>query len=437
MLQTIKNFLKKILPPPVQVFHREIARILDAVSNLRSAVSSLHKEQKKILDEITSMREEQVQLLALNRELRQDFSLKMQEYADMISRLSEDNAALNHEVQRQGHHVLQTLDRKDRRAANVPILSVLIPVYNVETYLRECLDSVVNQSMAEIEIICVDDGSTDASGDILDEYAEKGPRIKVIHKEKNEGLLLARKTAVEAATGAYILFLDSDDAIAPGLCAFAEEVTQNEYADIIQFGADVLDFSQDTKKTAWLHRVLTPPASEYTGEDILEEAYVNRSYVTSLWGKLYKSSLCKKAYSVMPDMYCYVGEDIFTYFYLAYYAQSYKGIPTRAYYTYRHGLGVTNTDVMPLKKFELYCSMATFVKAIYDQLVRESTDPSLLDSYNAMVRRVSEDCCRIYASRIREEDKAGAWKMLTSYWGDNPIAEGSAKKILGVSLAQS
>ena len=462
MLQEIKNFLKKILPPSIRMFNREITRVLDAVANLRSAIksmnkdllneiSSVQKDQTQLIAELTSVRKELDQILAQNAEIRQDFSQKIQAYEDMIAELSRGNAelkqqleeqneklsSLNHEVQRQGHRVLQALDRPNRYAANAPILSVLIPVYNVETYLRECLDSVVNQSMKEIEIICVDDGSADSSGDILDEYARKDTRVKVIHKEENEGLLLARKAAVEAASGEYLLFVDADDLIAPDLCAFAEEITRNEYADIIQFGADVRDYSNNAVKTAWLRRILMPAPRELTAKEILQEAYVSRSYGTSLVGKLYKSNLCKKAFSALPDTYCYVGEDIFTYFYLAYYAQSYKGIPTRAYYTYRHGLGVTNTDVMPLKKFELYCSMATFVKAIYDQLVRESTDPSLLESYNAMVRRVSEDCCRIYASRICEEDKAGAWKLLTSYWGDNPIAEGSAKKILGISLTQS
>lgn len=430
MLQTIKNFLKKILPPPVQVFHREIARILD---------------------EIVSMRKEQAQLLALSRELRQDVSLKMQEYEDMAAHLAEDNAALkqrleqqdktllalNSEIRRQGHCILQTMDRSARRAAKAPILSVLIPVYNVEPYLRDCLDSVVRQSMKELEIICVDDGSTDGSLQILKEYAQKDPRVKVIHKEKNEGLLLARKTAVNAASGAYFLFVDSDDYIGPDLCAFAEEITLTESADIIQFGAEVCDSSHDAAKAAWLKHRIPPAPKTLTSGEILWEAYVNRSYTTTLWGKLYKSDLCKKAYQALPNVYCYAGEDIFTYFYLAYYAQSYKGIPTRAYYTYRHGLGITNAEIMSLEKFEMYCNMSKLVKFIHDNLIQESEDSNLWGSYRALTRRVSEDCCRIYASRIRPEDKEDAWKLLVSYWGDNPIAEESAQKKLGLSFSQS
>lgn len=493
MLQKIKNILKRILPPPIHIFNREITRVLDVIANLRKAqnqmsrelqlsqkeqmkeissvrkeqaqliteltavrkeqaqliaeLTAVHKDQAKLIAELTSARKEHDQILAQNVEMRQIFSQKMQAYEEMVAELSRENAELkqhfdrelsgvNNEIQRQGHRVIQTFVRANRYTANAPILSVLIPVYNVEAYLRECLDSVLNQSMKHIEIICVDDGSTDSSGAILDEYARKDIRMKVIHKEKNAGLLLARKTAVEAASGEYILFVDSDDIVDPDMCAFAEEITRNEYADIIHFGADVCDYANDAPKEAWLRRILTPAPRELASKEILREAYVTRSYGTSLWGKLYKTDLCKKAYAALPNTYCYVGEDIFTYFYLAYYAKSYKGIPTRPYYIYRHGLGVTNVDMMSLKKFEIYCSMANFVKYIYNKLIHESTDPDLLDSFNAMVRRVSEDCCRIYGSRIREEDKEDAWKMLTSYWGDNPIAEESAQKMLGYPLSK-
>lgn len=464
MLQRIRNLAKKIFPPPARVFHSEITRVLDAIGELRSAIKSLDEAQKaaaaqlrsqdhqaQILDEIAAMRKTQEQVLTLNSEQHRVFSLKMKAYEDTIASLAKDNAALKHqlenqdkellrlnsEIRRQGHCITQTIDRANRRAANAPILSVLIPVYNVEAYLRECLDSVVNQSMKEIEIICVDDGSTDGSLQILEEYAQKDARIQVIHKDKNEGLLLARKAAVAAASGAYILFVDSDDYIAPNLCTFAEEITRTEYADIIQFGADVCDYANNAAKAAWLRNALIPAPRELeTSKEIMREAYVTRSYVTSLWGKLYKSELCKKAYAALPDVYCYVGEDIFTFFYLSYYAQSYKGIPTRAYYTYRHGLGVTNVEIMTLEKFETYCNMANFVKYIHDNLIHKSTDPNLLEAYNAMTRRVTQDCCWIYASRIRAQDKPAAWEMLVSYWGGNPIAEETAQKILGISLGQ-
>lgn len=94
---------------------------------------------------------------------------------------------------------------------NSPKVSVIIPVYNVENYLKECLDSVQKQTLKDIEIICIDDGSTDSSSEILKEYAAKDKRIKVIFKE-NEGVGKARNNGILAAQGEFVAFMDSDDA---------------------------------------------------------------------------------------------------------------------------------------------------------------------------------------------------------------------------------
>ena len=92
----------------------------------------------------------------------------------------------------------------------MPKVSVIIPVYNVEKYLKQCLDSVVNQTLKDIEIICVNDGSTDNSLEILEEYAQKDNRIIIISQE-NQGQSVARNIALEKATGEYVGFVDSDD----------------------------------------------------------------------------------------------------------------------------------------------------------------------------------------------------------------------------------
>ena len=93
-----------------------------------------------------------------------------------------------------------------------PLVSVIIPVYNVENYLKRCIDSVVNQSLRNIEIILIDDGSLDSSSKICDEYKVLDERITVIHKQ-NEGLGMARNTGIDIASGKYIAFVDSDDYI--------------------------------------------------------------------------------------------------------------------------------------------------------------------------------------------------------------------------------
>ena len=117
----------------------------------------------------------------------------------------------------------------------MPKVSVIIPVYNVEAYLRKCLDSVVNQTLKDIEIICVDDGSTDGSAAILEEYAAKDVRIKII-KQENAGVNVARKEGLKLATGEWITFCDADDWIEPDAIEKMVAAAQCDDADCVCCG---------------------------------------------------------------------------------------------------------------------------------------------------------------------------------------------------------
>lgn len=115
-------------------------------------------------------------------------------------------------------------------------VSIIVPVYNIpEKILRKCIESIINQTLREIEIILVDDGSTDNSGVICDEYAEKDSRIVVIHKA-NEGLSAARNTGYENATGDWLAFLDSDDWVNPNMCEEVYKLGIKNFADVVIFG---------------------------------------------------------------------------------------------------------------------------------------------------------------------------------------------------------
>lgn len=179
-------------------------------------------------------------------------------------------------------------------------VSVIVPVYNVEKYLAKCLDSVVGQTYTQLEIICVNDGSPDNSGAILEKYAKKDSRIKVITQE-NTGLSGARNTGIKAATGDYIVFLDSDDWIDTEAVEAAVNAAQSRDCDTVmwgyvrEFGDKSLekkifdgDRSFDEKETRDLHRRL----AGLTGEELSNPE--NTDALVTAWGKLYTAKIIKE-----------------------------------------------------------------------------------------------------------------------------------------------
>lgn len=127
-----------------------------------------------------------------------------------------------------------------------PKVSIIVPVYNVEKYLDECVQSIQKQTYKNIEIILVDDGSPDHSPQMCDEYAQKDSRIKVIHK-KNGGLSSARNAGIDAATGEYIMFIDSDDFIEPIMVEKLLELKENTNTEVVACNID--KFEGSTYKT--------------------------------------------------------------------------------------------------------------------------------------------------------------------------------------------
>ena len=118
-----------------------------------------------------------------------------------------------------------------------PKVSIIIPVYNVEKYIRECLESCINQTLKDIEIIIVDDCGSDKSMDIAKEYAKKDGRIKIIYNKQNQGPFVSRNNAAIKASGEYLLCLDSDDFLDLKACEIAYNATKDGYYDIVKFNA--------------------------------------------------------------------------------------------------------------------------------------------------------------------------------------------------------
>ena len=168
--------------------------------------------------------------------------------------------------------------------------SIIIPIYNVEKYIRKCLDNVICQNYKNVEIILVDDGSPDDCGKICDEYSRKDKRIKVIHK-KNGGLSDARNVGLKAATGDYLIFVDSDDVISPNLCSVVNETLQKVNADIVQYGfSPFLDGNNPAIDLMQEIRI----CNIFDDDKIYENYLIKEKISREAWNKAYRRNLFEK-----------------------------------------------------------------------------------------------------------------------------------------------
>lgn len=187
------------------------------------------------------------------------------------------------------------------------MISVIVPVYNTEAFLPRCMESILNQTFRDLQVICVNDGSTDASGEILEGFRRRDGRVRVVCRE-NSGLSASRNAGLELAEGEYVMFADADDWLDEHACADAMEAMLGRDADIVFWSyareyetasAPVLFWPQERvfegESMAWLrNRLLGPSGSELGRPERLD------SYGTA-WGKLYRRSLFREPRASFVD----------------------------------------------------------------------------------------------------------------------------------------
>lgn len=189
-------------------------------------------------------------------------------------------------------------------------ISVIVPVYNIEPYIRECLDSIVNQTYSNLEIILVDDGSTDSSGLICDEYAQKNKRITVFHKP-NGGLVSARKTGVLLATGEYVTYVDSDDWIETKAYEELAKIIEHYYPDILAFGfkKEYTNFAVERQEALECGFYSRETFWETAKKCVIENDFFCPIVHASVGCKIFKTELARKYQMAVDDDIC-SGEDI-------------------------------------------------------------------------------------------------------------------------------
>lgn len=289
---------------------------------------------------------------------------------------------------------------------NNDLISIVVPVYNVEKYVKYCVESIVNQKYNNLEIILVDDGSTDNSGKICDEYSKLDNRIKVIHKE-NGGLADARNVGISYATGEYIGFVDSDDYIHPDFYQTLYDLLLDNNADIseCQFLRIAVEKIEDAKNI--LDSENSKVVNEYKIEkniDALRNLYGPRlkPYIQKVvvWNKLYKKSLFNDVEFPVGKLH----EDEFTTYKIL--SKCTNIVSTNLYL---HGYMQTKNSIMRnvIKQKRIDDNLGAYEEAVkfFDKLGNYEIE-------NKVLRRYMENCVELAGKVFKEESDDKEQKLV-------------------------
>ncbi|EAJ7327249.1 TPA: glycosyltransferase family 2 protein, partial [Campylobacter jejuni] len=189
-------------------------------------------------------------------------------------------------------------------------ISIILPTYNVEQYIARAIESCINQTFKNIEIIVVDDCGSDKSIDIVKEYAKKDDRIKIIHNEENLKLLRARYEGVKVANSPYIMFLDPDDYLELNACEECMKILKNNEIDLLFFNAFVLENNNK------IERKLNFQEKCYVKKDFLKELLKTKNLFWTVWAKVIKKELYLKAVGLisLENAKINMAEDVLLYY---------------------------------------------------------------------------------------------------------------------------
>lgn len=279
----------------------------------------------------------------------------------------------------------------------LPKVSVVIPVCNVEKYLRECIDSALNQTLKDIEIICVDDGSTDGSPAILDEYAARDPRVKVIHKP-NAGYGQTMNVGMKTATGEFIAILESDDYIRPDMYEVLYRVAQKHQLDFVKSDHEV--FVGEPEERTFTYMPIGRDKSQYNRVINPHDDLDVFNARMQTWSGLYRKSFLEQNNIRHNETPGASYQDNGFWFLTFLYAKRIM-LVNRAFYCLRRD----NPNSSVHNKGKVFCIFEEY--AYIEQRLR--SDPEKAAHYIGIFQKKKFDNCQYHYTRVGQEFK---WSYL-------------------------
>ena len=304
-----------------------------------------------------------------------------------------------------------------------PFISIIIPTYNVESYIARCLDSCINQTLHNIEILVIDDCGSDDSIAIAQHYADKDSRIRIIHNEKNLGTFGSRIEGIKAAEGRYIAFLDADDYLKPKTCekmfqlftnstlapthTLIDLKTTESAPDIIHFKSHYTANKQTKMIAKLTHYTRYALPTRFSKAPLYNEQIAYNFFLDSkqfpkftLWDKCYKTTLVKQTLPLIENfipLRLTMAEDMLKFFVISAFAKSYVSVDSRLYVYCLNDSSITQNPQAKQKKINDMCHI---IQALHS-LSKE------LKSHNALMPTIAQVMSKDLAALIILESRFG------------------------------
>lgn len=296
-------------------------------------------------------------------------------------------------------------------------VSVIVPICNVEKYLEECLDSLIHQTLKEIEIICVDDASRDGSAEILKKYEEKDTRIIAVYHDTNLSTSQARKDAVKLSTGKYLMFVDGDDSLELHACETAYEAIENYQTDMVQFDTEILNYGGvPEQRIAANQKLLAPCLEKLEDEDLILQCWQKKKIRFTLWNKIYQGDLARKSFELVKDGSFPKAQDLYAFFIMAYHMHSYMGIEEKLY-KYKFGTGVTGQNEMELRQFDTLLTERRVWKAMEAFISEQNAEETYGEVVQGIKRDFLRECILKWMNNLLVEETENGFRHLIDVWG--------------------
>jgi len=285
---------------------------------------------------------------------------------------------------------------------NGPLISVVVPIYNMEKYLARCLDSIITQTYRNLEIILVNDASTDESSIVIEQYIKKDDRIKVVNHEKNSGLFQARISGIEVANGKYLAFVDSDDYISVDWFRLLLKKAEEGNFDMV-IGNTVNEDEKGEKKYYNNYRSMNMSNNHLYGNDLirklLEQAGGCFAWHT-VWNKLYSKKLIDKSMPFFKkvDRHLIMGEDIAYSIILYSNAKSMGFVDVDAYFYFRHSEASTSLK-LPKPKLMKNVKDIGYVFEFAEACLKE-LNKDIIDELIPYLEKFKEKYFRIWSGNV-------------------------------------